>query len=320
MIHVVERSDIDRVAACPLTLSHRNHFRFGYNGIWFTKRRTPSDEWCVAYGRSEWEPADWRSECIRTARLLRDNAQGDLWVLFSGGLDSEVTIQSFLFAGIPIKVAITRFAHQLNRHDIVYAIRFCEIHDVPYRCLDIDIEQFFQSGQAWEYAERTKCVQPQLLHTMWAMDQVDGYPILGSGECYLVRRPVAEGTAADGSAIWDMFEKERIASWYRHLMEADREGCAGFFQYNPENMLAFLRDPLMADLCANRLSGHSSTMRLKEVIYRKYFLLERRKKYHGFENVMPLDDLLRPALEAAFGDHNGIVRTSYDELLEGLAP
>ncbi|MDP2376937.1 hypothetical protein [Reyranella sp.] len=304
----------------PLTLSHRNHFKFGYNGEWFTFRRSPQDKWGVAYGHSEWVPQDWRAECIKTARLIRDNADGDLCVLFSGGLDSEVVVQSFLFAGIPIKVGITRFANQLNRHDMVYAVKFCEMHGIPYRCLDIDIEKFFESGDAWRYAERTKCVQPQLLHTMWAMDRVDGYPILGSGECYLVRRDPAEGTGPDGQPIWDMYEKERIASWFRHLMLADREGCAGFFQYNPENMLSFLKDPLMVELCSNRRRGHATTMKLKEEIYRNHFLLERRKKYHGFENVMHLDDRLRPELERAFGDHNGIVRTSYPDLLEMLAP
>jgi hypothetical protein len=35
---------------------------------------------------------------------------------------------------------------------------------------------------------------------------------------------------------------------------------------------------------------------------------------------MYLDDRLRPKLEGAFGDHNGIVRTSYGDLVEGLAP
>ena len=309
-----------REPAKALTLSHRNHFKFGYNGQWFTERSSPDDQWCVGYGHSEWVPEDWRAECIKTARLIRDDADGDLWVLFSGGIDSEVVVQSFLFASVPIKVGITRFANHLNRHDMIYAVRFCETHGVPYRCLDIDIEKFFHSGEAWRYAERTKCVQPQLLHTMWAMDQVDGYPILGSGECYLVRRDPREGTASDGRPIWDMFEKERIASWFRHLMRTDHGGCAGFFQYNPENMLAFLQDPVVADLCANRLPGHSSTMKLKEEIYRRYFLLERRQKHHGFENVMHLDDRLRPELERAFGDHNGIARTSYPDLLEMLAP
>jgi hypothetical protein len=307
------------VESRPFALSHRDHFKFGYDGIWFVPRRRPSDAWTVAYGKCERAPLDWRSECIETARLIRQSTADELWVLSSGGIDSEVVLQAFLFADIRVKVAITRFNNDLNRHDIAWAIRFCERHEIPYRCLDLDIERFFASGEAWDYAALTKCVQPQLLHTMWAMDQVDGFPVLGSGECYLVRRPVAAAVPA-APPVWDMFEKERIAAWYRLLMERDKPGCAGFFQYNPENMLAFLRDPSIVALCENRLPQHSSTMLLKEEIYRRYFLLERRKKYHGFENVMHLDGEFRPKLEQAFGGHNGIVRISYRDLVGILAP
>jgi hypothetical protein len=197
-------------------LTHRNHFRFGYDGRWFVARPSPYASWEVAYGRAPAVPADWRAACIDTARLLRAASDEDLWVLSSGGIDSEVALQAFMFAGIPVRVAITRFARDLNRHDIVYAIRFCETHQVPYRMLDIDIEAFFASGAALDHALRASCVQPQLLHTMWAMDQVDGYPILGSGECYLERRAAgpedAGATHRDG--VWEMLEKERIAGWF----------------------------------------------------------------------------------------------------------
>jgi hypothetical protein len=309
--------------AYPLLLSHQNHFKFGYNGRWFEERQSPQDTWCVDYGRSARPACDWRSECIETARLIRDDTSLDLWVLFSGGIDSEVVLQSFIFAGIPVRAAITRFRNDLNRQDTRFAVKFCETHRVPYKLLDIDITQFFESGDAFSYAERTRCVQPQLLHTMWAMDQVDGYPILGSAECYLVKRRAQAGAKLDATEdpdVWEMFEKERIASWYRHLMVRNREGCAGFFQYNPENMLSFLTDPIMEDLCSNRLPSEKDTMGLKGTIYRKHFLLEPRPKYHGFENVLDLDDRLRPVLERSFGDSNGIVKTPYDKLIAMLSP
>jgi hypothetical protein len=302
-------------------LSHKNHFRFGYNGRWFVERRAPEDEWCIAYGRCERPVLDWRAECVATARLIRDSTSYDLWVLFSGGIDSEVVLQSFLFAGIRVRAAITCFKNDLNRHDVRYAVKFCETHQISYCLLNIDVEKFFASGECLDFADRTKCVQPQLLHTMWAMDKVDGYPILGSGECYLVKRLAqTEGSIAPGADLdgWDMFEKERIAAWYRHLIARGREGCAGFFQYTPEIMLAFLLDPTISDLCRNRLGGETDTMGVKPTVYRKYFLLEPRKKYHGFENVLHLDEELRPELERRFGAHNGIVKTPYLDLVDGL--
>jgi hypothetical protein len=317
-----ETEEVARHVAPELELSYRNHFKFGYDGDWFNERGSADDEWCVAYGKCERVPGDWRSECIETARIIRDATDLDLWVLFSGGIDSEVALQSFHFAGIPIRAAITCFKDDLNRQDIRYAVSFCETHQIHYRLLSLDIEQFVESGEALDYADRTKCVQPQLLHTMWAMDQVDGYPILGSAECYLVKRSAQDdvkGGSPDGDT-WDMYEKERVASWYRHLMVRGREGCAGFFQYTPEIMLSFLLDPMIVDLCENRYPDETDTMKLKPSIYRKYFLLEQRKKYHGFENVLHLDDVLRPELERRYGDHNAIWKTPYNALITGLKP
>ncbi len=263
------------------------------------------------YGSCQRCVEDWRAECIKTARLIRDATNLDLWVLFSGGIDSEVVLQSFLFANIAFKAAITCFSNDLNRQDVRYAVKFCETYQIPYRLLHLDIERFFEWGQALEFADRTKCIQPQLLHTMWAMDQIDGYPILGSAECYLVR-------SVSEPSVWEMLEKERIASWYRHLIVRNRPGCAGFFQYTPEVMLAFLLDPTIVKLCTNSVPGETDTMNLKPVIYRRYFLLEPRPKYHGFENVMHLDDALRPELERRYGAYNGIVRTPYQDLVASL--
>jgi hypothetical protein len=304
-----------------LQLSHRNHFKFGYDQHWFAERRTPEDTWCVAYGRCQRPTSDWRSECIESARRIHNDTDLDLWLLFSGGIDSEVALQSFPFAGIPVTAAITCFRGDLNRQDVRHAVKFCETHQIGYRLLHLDIERFIESGEALEFADRTKCVSPQLLHTMWAMDQVDGYPILGSGECYLVKRSAQRDGAMPGTDldVWDMFEKERIASWYRHLIARGRPGCAGFFQYNPENMLAFLLDPMVADLCNNRLPSENTTMKIKPMIYRRYFLLEPRKKYHGFENILHLDDALRPELELRYGAHNGIHKTPYEELVASLS-
>ena len=84
-------------------------------------------------------------------------------------------------------------------------------------------------------------------------------------------------------------------------------------------MLAYLLDPLVADVCNSRLRGETDTMKLKLPIYRKYFLLEPRKKYHGFENVLHLDDALRPELRRLFGSYDGVAKTSYADLVAGLS-
>src|SRR5262245_46920274 len=116
------------IGAPALELTHENHFKFGYDGRWFAKRQVQEEMWSVAYGRCTRPASDWRTECISTARLIRDATDLDLWVLFSGGIDSEVVLQSFMFAGVPCSAAITTFRQDLNAQDVRYAVKFCETH------------------------------------------------------------------------------------------------------------------------------------------------------------------------------------------------
>jgi hypothetical protein len=312
-------------------LTRGNHFKFGYDEEWFVDRKRPEDVWTVAYGRCTRPVLDWRAECIATARLIRESTNLDLWVLYSGGIDSEVVLQAFKFAGIPINAAITCFENDLNRHDVRLAVKFCETHAIPYKLLRLDIEKFVASGDAMAYAERTRCTHPCFPRTMWAMDQVDGYPILGSGECYLVKTN-AEGVPSSWleedcarittpplpPATWALSEKEQVAAWHRHLQVNNRSGCPGFFQYTPEVMVAFLRDPMVAQLCANQLAEHTDTMAIKAVVYRQHFLLERRPKYTSLENVAALERDLGSALKKRWSTHDARFLTPYAKLLAGM--
>lgn len=316
-----------------VTLSHNNHFRFGYNGNAFNFRTSLDDHWQVSYGRCRRPVSNWGEECLNTARLIRQETSQPIFVLFSGGIDSEVVVQSFLKAQIPVRAAILRFKKDLNIHDISYAVIFCEQNNVPYYFFDLDIEEFFESGLAWDYADLTQSVSPQFLPTMWCMDQIDGYPVLGSGECYLVKRNESAniyGVKEDSFSLpenlvgdlttWDLWEKEKVAALYRFLIARNREGCAGFFQFNPENMLAFLREPILLDLVQNRMPGKISTSSSKYQIYSRHFSLLPRPKYTGYEKIMDLDKAFRAQLEKKYPGSNQIFRTPYPALIRNLEP
>ena len=126
--------------------THRNHFQFGYNGRPFVNRSGPSDEFTVAYGTCSRRPGDFRAECLRAARLVRDSTELPIDVLFSGGIDSEVVVRSFVAAGVAIRIVILRFAGGLNAHDIRYAVDYCEQAGLAYSFVDLDLLDFWENG------------------------------------------------------------------------------------------------------------------------------------------------------------------------------
>lgn len=306
-------------------VSSFNHFEFGYNDNPFTYRKNVNDRWFARYGRAAQKPLHFGRECLRTAALIgKKKTNLPIHVMFSGGIDSEVVLRSFVGAGIPVEAAILKFKNDLNIHDIAWAIVACEEFGVPYRLYELDILKFWD-GPAIDFADATYCVSPQLLSTMWLAEQVQGYPILGSGECLLVRRDApleGEPTPENyGEEAWELFEKEKIASWYRYFMVRGRDACPGFFQYTPEIMLSYLCEPMVWDLCRNNLYGKYTTYFLKYPIYQKHFkTLRKRPKFTGFEKIMHQDAQLREFLVNRYPNCNQIQKTTFDNLLKQLSP
>lgn len=296
-----------------LELTKANHFRFGYNGQSFNERQSPSDAWWVRYGQCARTPYDLRTECVLAAAELGQTVKSDLWLCLSGGIDSEVMAQSFLDAGVPVRAAILRFADDLNLHDISWAISYCETHGLPYRLFDLDFRAFVRSGEYLHYADLSKCLIPALPSTMYLMDQIarlGGYAVLGSAECYLEQT----------DAGWVMYERETIAALYRYVIATKQPAQAGFFQWNPEMMLAFLRHPIVQRLVHGLMPNAKGTAKLKPALYGHYWPMLSRPKYTGFETLLREYADMRVVLGERYAMYKEEAKVPLAELYAMLQP
>ena len=152
-----------------MSFTKDNHFKFGYDKRWFVPRTNAAQRYTVDFGKCQREPKSWLYENIQAARLIAESTDLPIHILYSGGIDSEVTVMSFLEAKIPITADIMFFNDNLNWHDISYAVSFCNDNNVPFRVHDLNIQQFLE-GQMYDYAASTRCTSPQLCATMWLVD------------------------------------------------------------------------------------------------------------------------------------------------------
>ena len=295
-------------------LTYNNHFKFGYDYNWFEPRASHQQKWTVQYGECNHPPLSFHEECLRTARMIKQVfPDEELCVLFSGGVDSEVVVRSFYESNIEIKVAILQFNNQLNSHDIIYAINTCNELGISYQIYNLDILNFWEF-ELYNYTDPTYCISPQLASTMWLIDQIKGIPILGSGECLIEKRSIAN------KLEWCLLEKERIASWYRFFIEKNKRGCPGFFQFTPEIILSYLKEPTIQQLINNELPDISSTNEIKLKIYQKYFPLVSRPKYTGFEKLQNEDAYFRKKLNEKYPFVDEIYLSPIKNLIENLTP
>ena len=256
----------------------------------------------------------FRAECLETARLIQQNAKEPINVLFSGGIDSETALRSFHEAGVPVRASILKFKNNLNVHDYSWAVQTCEELQIPYRLFELDLHSFWNSPEALRYADETQCTSPQLIATMWLIDQCVGYCVLGSGENFL--HDLGAESERPG---WYLSEKEKIAAWYRHFIVRGRNGCPGFFQYTPELMLAWILDPLAVELWRRPAASHLDSISTKLRVYRQHFDLRVRPKYTGFEKVPDDDAAFRAKLKSRFPDSNDVVPTKVRDLIRMLS-
>jgi hypothetical protein len=274
-------------------------------------RQSDDDVPFARYGRATREPMSFRDECINTARLIRAEHEGDLWVPFSGGADSECVLRSFHMAGIPVNVVIVRFANGYNFHDIQYAFKACAELDQPYQLFDLDLLAFWDQ----EGVIRCKEVNGRWLGVSmsgWLIEKLQGrfgpfhsVPIFGNGGLLTLYN----------NGRYYMREREPVTALYRYLICHGRPGIPGFFQYTPEQILSWLTHPATQRFIEAK--DDIVSKRLKAEIYADQFGAVVRPKYTGYEYVLAAKNSIQGSFPRSW---DGSALTEYAELLRALAP
>jgi hypothetical protein len=238
----------------------------------------------------------WRNECKNVAQELYDLHGNNLVITLSGGLDSEVVLHSFIANGIKPKVVIFRYERNLNLHDINYALRMCAARQISPIIIDVCVENFFTS-ELLDYARITRCSSPQLNLLIKNIDNIDGIPIIGAGENYLVRVPGKKD-------VYDL-EEAKIAAIYKFFANKQREIIPAFFQYTPEIMISYLqKESVYRWVETAKQQKYINTKKIKASIIAEDFDIEPRGKLTGFELIEDIEKNARIQLEKEdFGDN-----------------
>ena len=67
----------------------------------------------------------YHEELLENAKAIRDTFTGDLDLLFSGGIDSEIILRVYHDLKIPINVYIFKYENNYNHKELAHAFRIC---------------------------------------------------------------------------------------------------------------------------------------------------------------------------------------------------
>lgn len=248
-----------------MNLIHQNYIKESGNGLNFN----------IEVSSIPYKDTDYFKESKLAAQIIESNKTGNLYLMYSGGVDSEYALNIFLILGIPITPVIVKLLPNYNNHDVDYAFKFCKSKNLNPLVIDIDYDKFITSGKMLSLALDMRSSLPHYTTTAHAILQLDGTVICGDGEPYIKK---------DGEE-WNIHIYEYDYSLPNLYLNKNINGVVHFNRYTPQMFRTFLLDQRLKDLANNLIYGKLGSHSSKYIIYNRFseFKLEERKKFHGLE-------------------------------------
>lgn len=308
-----------------IELSKNNHLKWGYNGLVGSTRQYLYDKFFMQYGKIQRPVQNFRSECITAAKEIADYCRSinkRPLIFYSGGIDSESIILSFLLSGEDFSICHLRFRPGFNNHETDYARKFCSRHNLDLIEYHINTLDFLISEEIFKKAIRDNVRMIETYLMIGVTRRVlnnNYYPILDHPGTTLYR----EDTNLSKTSKWIYKDYECIMFYYNHCKNINMPACPSFFHWSPEIITAFLLDKSTRDLITNKSYGKISNRTSSILLYQNAFPefeIVPRPKYTGFESV-PKDIIneinLKLNKHTFYDIHSGQAH-EYNEMLKVL--
>ena len=261
----------------------------GYNDQPWTFTNSNSDVYTFKADPIRRKLGSFKDECIRAAKEIGEAYKDKpIYVLYSGGIDSEVVFHSFRLAGVPAIAVCIQFEDNLNIHELKYAFQYFERHKVPpsqIKIIPFNERDWLQSAACKEIANNVQTVELGYTHLFQiALDHLsDGVVITGHEEPLVW----AEDDPETGKRKWSFYCHERHYSIHKFFMKYERPGVPSFFQWSTELLNSFMHNDYWIALFNNQYApGIWITEQLKYGFFGNQFNLAHRKKYTSFERLV----------------------------------
>ena len=250
-----------------------------------------------------------KEELFIAAEMIAD-IESEISILMSGGLDSEIIAKTFKERGIKFTAYTYRFKNNLNYHDISYAISWCKENNIKHEIIDVDVVKWLEND-LYDYAFPLKSISPQISMHHWMIDQTPGYVILGDGRISPRRNKLRQNKK--GIFMESYGEKFSTLMWMAYKQ---RRGAPKFYRYTPELEAAYMFDSVTEDFI-NITSKQFKIRNFKNFrtfLFAKYFDINFKPKYNGFEKILNLDNFYRNKLKELFPSSDSFVSYEWNLL------
>jgi hypothetical protein len=267
-----------------MNFTHNNHLTYTIGDRLFGHRETPYEKYKVNVGKIDpvyYKTSNWLTEQYRTAEIISKEFGKDLVVMFSGGTDSEIVLRSFLKIGITPRCCFINFTGDYNIEDRIVAEKTCHDLNVKLEVLDFDILDYYNSGQAHEFAGNIQCRQIAYLTVYHWINKLQAPSVMG-GEMFLRRH-----TDVTGGKWYYVIRENEDGSAMRFTLKYNVPLVNEWFSYTPEMMGYYLEHPSIQSLINTRFNYKLSSVSSKNAILKSLMPdIVDKVKTHGYEKLM----------------------------------
>jgi len=249
------------------------------------------DSWSISLKACQRPVKTFHEELLANAEIIRSLSDRPIYLMYSGGMDSEYILDIFLSLKIPITPVIVKLSNY-NTYDVEFANKYCQSKSINPIIIDIDFDHFVTSGKFLEIATDIECPVYQYPSIFYAAEKLDGIILKGSDEPHF----------AKVNNEWVFDEMERIYTVSRWYEKRNIEGTPAFLNWTAETLLSFMNDPAIIALFNNRWPSRMGTNFLKPTIWSRVSQLAHRDKKDGFENIRQSPIFQHPDIQLIHSD------------------
>ena len=259
----------------------------GYNNQRLNFSFDASDVYTVSADPIRRKLGSFRDEMVRAAREITSSIGAKrIYVMYSGGIDSEAVVEAFRLANLPATAVCVRYSDDLNGHDMKHAQEYFDRTGYrDYRFIDFDVRKWLASSECRDFSREIQMIeQGYTSHLKVALDELgDGVTIYCHEEPTVWRLDDAN----TGARRWVFHSHERHYSVYKFFMKYGLTGVPSFFQWSTELLNSFMINPYWVALF-NGLYNPTvwNSEQLKYGFYASTLDLKARKKYTGYEKLI----------------------------------
>ena len=265
--------------------SENNWHSWNYEGQELFGRQTENLEFKTTYSKFTGEIYDFKTELDRAATSTLDHYPGlRPCVFFSGGVDSELILRSYINIGANPEVFIVRYENDMNIYDVSYATIICDMLNVKYNIIDFNVQKFYEND-AETASNQAQIDEPRMLPQLKFTDSANGLAIVGHYGSSWTR--LNDDYSQKSIWVWRNFEWGIGSNKYNILH--NRPAIHQWWQWTPGLILSYTKLNWFSQLINDKYDGKTGPNSTKLSGFQEIYPdLMSRKKFIGFEQIQPV--------------------------------